>query len=944
MLGKLLLLFIFIQTSFALEQNQVPLIQFQINQLKSQLQELEKLQDPELSTQIDLLKKQITAKSDLLKQQVNKQEKEIIVKKEILPTKVIEIEKPQKKEIIKPKPQNKKNSIPKSLSLMVEKRALELAQRDGLKDGKEMALARGLKYAMLDGEHDGKQAAFQSAWDYSFSAGLKRGYNQGKIDSTLSMINVGKKEGHLNGLKEAAKRDAKKQALFDVEESNLETLARRQGKSLGRDKAYRDGHRVGKAKGQAHAIDKFENRNLTPVYVDGPFIGSFSPNSPGFIKDYCEINSCAAREKTLEKVIPQYVDQQLRGLFYDEYQFAYLQYLRQGYIQSIDYIYLNHYSTYFNAALEHHSKQPLDEAFREGKHEGKLLAEEDFGQFVKEAAIKEAHQIAFNNTDKEHPEYKKTYRRLYKEFKGQFWNEAFKRRSEQVQEETYRLLLETETIKAKSVRFAEVSDYYENYPVLSFEYTKLHDIGIDGIGAADGVFQPGEGLAHDIVIRNYGLEDAHNVLLVADGSLHYKIDLIPASSKLFLRGIAKSIVPSNFDGRDFTPQLEVFYQDQPLNSVLKHHFENADSSLLGSKVHSPIDIQYPLKMELLEWDEAFILGESKSIPFKITNISKAAMNGPLIITKDSSISEEMDEQRFQINLAPGETATLALNVEFKNEKEIYRQHYLESMIKFQQAVVGSTGKFPVLVKKPHNEKEIAQKDIIFIADGNRPQPILNQLMTNASGKFAILDTSISTTEKKKTSPSHLVKKSIILVHEKEQDLSRELLNQLSGQYKKSNLLVIKNSQTDPIALASQSKLTLSIDSLEVDQLNIVVHQNEGQILPVIIIASEFAKSGVFLSQLMIQKWNQVSTEKLSEDVLALKVLFTLLGDDESEIQSLGELVPALKSTLSQDQLRLDGEQLMSLYSKAKAEIQAQRERDLQNEQALNQNTHLSDQL
>jgi hypothetical protein len=820
----------------------------------------------------------------------------------------------------------RKKHLPRELSFKTKKEAKVQAQKDARIDVQNMILKIGVKNGRSDGERDGKAFGQQASFDSSFQSGLEKGLRDGKVLAEIEGRKAGQKSGLEKSIEEIAKNAAERQAEFDIEESNVTTLAKRKGKFLGIDKATREGHSVGRAKGEAHAIDKFENRILTPIYVDGPFIGTFSPRTPEFHENYCQQYTCEMFEKTLSSLNNTYLDYDLNKLFKKSYINEFQKELRTRFLSQIDGVYLKAYTDQYNAAVEFYSQQKNLEAFKAGHARGMKQAKDEFHPLYVEQEEKRAFQKGMESDLKEHPLYKKLYKKFYRQFKHQYWNRAFKLTSEQAELESYRVKIDSEIVKSKAIRFAEVSDFYEKAPVLSFKYGKMKEIGIDGIGEADGIFQPGESLAHDIIIKNYGLEAARNIVIITDNNLQYKIDKIPASTEMHFKGIAKSVIPENSEGLTFAPTIEVFFDHHLKSPLSNNHYEDADRGLLGGKIHSPLQVEYPLELNIEQWDESLFLNEKRSIPFTMTNKSQKTISGRLSLILESNSQNDLSDQTFELELKPGESHRGQFEIILENENDLYRNLFVQGKIQLNQVTLGKTMRLPVLLKTQNKMAELAQKDVIFIAAGNRPQPIISQLMLQAKKKFAIYDSQIENSGEAKIS---LKNKSLILVHETEADLNQKLLTKIVQ--KNSNLLIIKNSQSE-VKIPNTKAASIQLSQFDNDSLQIAFYQNENGILPVLISQPEMAKKATLLGQYLARPLGQNSIIAFKEnsylvEYFALKLLIEY-GQDPTK-KGLNKLLNMVNPTLREMSKKaltkaissLDLKELSKVYLRLRDELQ-----------------------
>lgn len=818
------------------------------------------------------------------------------------------------------------NEIPEQLKFKVRKEAKSKAIRDAKSDSAAVTLHIGVKQGQLDGERDGRERGLETSKINSYKLGLERGEQAGKVLAEIEGTKVGSEAGLLASIEELAIKDAERQAEFDIENSNVKVMAAKKGHILGKDKARNDGYKIGRAKGEANAIDKFENRSLSPIHVDGPFIGTFSPRTPDFDETVCEKIVCASYKNTLENIHKTYIDHNLNLLFKVIYKDEFLKALRVEFLENISSLYLSSYTTQFNASLEHYSKEFNQKSYDRGLKESSERAKNSYRKLYEESAKKLSFDNALMKNHTKSAAYKKMYKKHYKKFKLKFWNREFDSISEKAEREAYDANIDTEIIKAKTIRYSEVSKFYESSPVLSFKYGKMKSIGLSGTGADDGVFQPGENLAHDIIIINYGLAAAKDIIIVTDNHLKFKVDHIPASTEMHLKGVAKSVIPENLIDGFYSPTLEVYYQSPIDNPLSKNHYEDYSKALLGGKVHSPLEVKYPLHFAVERWDNSFIHQQEKEVTILLKNNSKKPLIGNYTLSFESNSEQKFDNRSLTLNLAPGATYQYKIPLDFENNKDLYQDIFVQGVLKSDQVNLAKAKKENVLVKSKNDLAELQQMQTIFLAGGTRPQPIISQLLTNTKKSFSVLDLSIAKASDKKPA---LKNKSFILVHEQEGDLNVELLSKIIK--KNSNLLVIKNSQTE-VKIPNTSLFKLQLEMFEDNTLTIAPFKTDEGLLPILIVNPEIAKKSVYLSQYLARDhgkttYSQIKNTHDGIESYALKLFFMLIESPTKEnlnkiVANSNESLKVIsKKALNNALSSLDLESLSKVYSKLKDEIQ-----------------------
>ena len=508
----------------------------------------------------------------------------------------------------------------------------------GNSDGRELSQQLGARYGTADGEQDGDQRGRldgqQREHNAGHAAGLlegaQRAVERGKIDGTA----LGRVQGNIAAAKKQGTSDGQNRA----ENSNAIQVGRQQGQAAGMERAIDSGREEGTKLGKKQAIAKYEDISLPTQEVKGKFFGTFSyrvPAYPGPTHD--RYNTQAANNYRRKIVQMAYID---------GYAFSYALNSRTSFADTI----ASNYSRPYNVANERAYRRALDIYYGESYTAGHTLGDSE--AFDRDYPTQKAYYFAIaekyylENPETDSTEYTTTYSAVEAATYNTVYEEIRLEHYTTTEDATYRGNIAEQTEIFRAQRFATVEKVYREHPVLAFVKTGRQDAGINKIAANDHVYQPQEKVLHHLVVKNYGVKAAQNVVLKLNG-VAFVLPAIAGQSAVTLLAAAQSKIPAQAPiGQK---ELYRYAIEAPLTAeatIQGRHYKNATAGLLATDKKA-LKVQYPLSLAGLKTAGDLIVGEDTPLTMTLQNNSKRAYHGPLEIILDVQANSQIIKQKFK---------------------------------------------------------------------------------------------------------------------------------------------------------------------------------------------------------------------------------------------------------------------------------------------------------
>ncbi|MDC1175088.1 hypothetical protein OAT67_06820 [Bacteriovoracaceae bacterium] len=634
-------------------------------------------------------------------------------------------------------------------------------------DGVFLAELRGISFGQEDGDRDGSIEGTTAGKRESYARGKAQGEIDGRQEGQRRGSEDGIREGAVAGNTYAAQVEGREAGNIRAENSNAAQVGTTQGRSAGMSRAVKDGTSKGNAIGEAEAINDYESRTLKNEDLKGQFAGAFAPvvpRYPGF--------NCVYRSRTRysgdnyewrrysdyrvdSELCPNFIPRHpklrkvrskiLKQAFVDAYLFTYRRSRRAHYVERIDNIYLGTYENSRSAAFEEFRNRAYPEDLEAGRRAG---YDQEFGPtyaMVKERVFKQTEAEYRQNPDRGSNEYKSTYTNVEGQTYTTRYNEIKNDNYNREEDATYRGNVAAQTEKFRKIRKAQVQSIYENNSVLKYVGGEIADGGVNGIAKADGVFQPGETIFHNVIVRNYGKKAAQNAKVTLENGQSFKLPTIPAGSQVIIKGAGQSKVAGNATiGGTHKTNARVYSPLTSEASVQGRHYANTSTGQVNLSDTKKVQVQYPLSLSALATDSELLFNQENGLKLSVSNNSKRKYSGPLTINLSANASGNIVKKGFaQLNSLSGTTNLDDASILVNNTADLYSPITITAKIQKQGVTLGVVNRrLDTMAKIAFADKKDAN---VILADGQKSSKDLVELMNAEGGmnKVSILDTSLA---------------------------------------------------------------------------------------------------------------------------------------------------------------------------------------------------------
>lgn len=412
--------------------------------------------------------------------------------------------------------------------LVANSQGARSGQIDGTYDGGALAIDLGRNQGRRDGESDGLNQGRIDGQDRFYRLGADQGERDGSARGKLNGARDGEVDGTKSGNISAAKRDGNRDGASRAQRSDAAKVGETQGKIAGLDRASRVGSANGNARGEEETVLKFESTQLPQTTINAPYAGIFSrrtPDYPGEFQGPRFNPRMRFRKEILERA------------YFDGYIFQYREYTRYEFLRNIDREYNQEYTNKYTQSYQLAFNRDYPEYFEKGRIEADQRAYSREYPIARSIAFKKFFEAMDNNPQKSSAEYQQTYAKSEMDSYNVNYEAIRADVFSRVEAEVYNTNIANQTEIYRQKRIAEVTRVYNTNAILSFVSSDVIDVGISGIAKLDGVFQPGESVAHSLVLKNFGFAIARNVSVQINNAEIFNVPEIPPDLSLWLRGL-----------------------------------------------------------------------------------------------------------------------------------------------------------------------------------------------------------------------------------------------------------------------------------------------------------------------------------------------------------------------------------------------------------------------
>ncbi|WP_127715907.1 hypothetical protein [Halobacteriovorax sp. HLS] len=645
--------------------------------------------------------------------------------------------------------------------------ALEGAD-DGHSDGRFLADRLGSYHGSRDGDSDGQNDGLREGRERERSIG----YSNGQVDGAARALSEGSEDGTIDGTRQgnidAATRIGKDDGTNRANSSDAASVGRNQGNLAGMQRAINTGNSRGSQIGQTQAIQKFESAALKKVQLNGDFAGAFARVIPNFPVNH-QGRNFDPNGKFNRRIV--------NSAFSDGYKARYRRRLRASYETNITNIYNSVYDTNYNETFDDFFNRSYPDMRRSGYEAGERDAyNRDYQRHFDNAYNRNRTQFSMN-PNRNSNEFKQTYAKVEADTYNSVYESIRRANYASAEEQTFNANIAAQTEIFRSKRHAEVSKIYSEKPVLKFESSSIEDVGINGVAARDGVFQPSENTLHSIVITNYGKVDATNVKVVMENGKEFKVPTIPAGSTATVKGVSKSSVIA----QDGSVDTKIITAYSPLSAevgIQGRHFANPSQGQINAGDKKQNRVKFPLKLTALSTAKTPIIGQANSLQVTMVNESKRNYTGEIKVTLDVNSNSKIITKGFNPVASLGKSTTLKdATLLINDESDIFTPLTFRAIISKNGVTLGHLDSaFTTMAKAPYIEK---RGKPIVVANSETSTRDLVDLLSTMGGLSGASVLDVSLEQLNRSVLGNGLKGQTLLL------LEKGALKQIDGMLKKS---------------------------------------------------------------------------------------------------------------------------------------------------------------
>lgn len=684
----------------------------------------------------------------------------------------------------------------------INQEGARVAQVDGSKDGYQTSRNLGMSKGQFDGQQDGLAQGTIDGQDRFYRRGAEQGERDGSGRARLDAERDGNREGVINGNKNAGVKEGRIAGEKRAIESDAVLVGKKSGEKAGLDRATKTGQIQGRDLGESESIKSLES-DLPKTEVQGPFAGSFTRKTPAYPGDFTGPN-----------YRPQisHSNELMRIAYTDGYQYTYRQYIRYEFSRTIDAEYNQAFDQSFRDNYNAAVSRDYPQNFEEGKRDADRRAYERDYPIIKANVYKIAFEQTSAQPNRSSEEYSQTFRNVESSTFNSKYEEIKSAQYIATEQETFKNHIAEQTNLFRQKRKEEVSSIYQNYPILQFIGSDIKDAGISGVGVQDGIFQPKESIAHNILINNFGFKEATQVVLQINEGAMIKLPTIPPRSSVRIKGAALSTISTNVDS-SFKTNLKIISPLASRDSLQGRHFDSSVEGILKANDSKIVRVEYPIQLSNLGVDNQLIRGLKGKLKIVLENVSKREHRGEIKVKVTSDSHDEIVVKEFmQPSSLPVQRQTTLSDAEIlvNSENDTYRDLSITAEVSINGVIVGEL-KQPIttMVKSQYAEKNNAP---VVIANSNSQLGNLLDTISSLGGidKVSVLDLSLPSQNAKPLAEG-LSKKIIVLLDDSE-GKNIKSLNTLVTKSKEAAFLMLNESASKNLeelpALKGAQKLLL----------------------------------------------------------------------------------------------------------------------------------------
>lgn len=465
-------------------------------------------------------------------------------------------------------------------------------ENDGHRDGSDTAYSMGPAAGQEDGRNDGLNDGTSAGRQRDYNNGQSLGLTEGRKDGISKGTQEGKHQGIVQALTEVGTREGIAAGADKAQKSDADKVGSQQGTAAGLSRASATGKVNGIKLANEQGLTAHESGNLHKVELNGAYSGLFSRSIPHLPTNFKGRNHSPS---------PSYGREILRRAFLDGYEATYAYSVVAEFERLIGSIYNSAYDSSYRASYDSAVAQTYRDSYDKGYNDGYNAIYPNQFEQSRKAQYAVSYKETLNNPDRGSGVYKEsfksneetTYKNKYEEIRAD--------KFAVVELDTFNKNIAQRTEEFRQRRALEVEDLFTKHPVLAFVSSDIHDGGVDGITKSDGVYQPGETIAHSVTIKNFGKQPMNDLTIISSTGQSQKLPQIPAESEVTIKGaIVSTIDPKTEQRQKHLTAIRIKAPRTSQDSLQAVHYQNAAENLLVNSDAKQVNVLYPIYVSGVE--------------------------------------------------------------------------------------------------------------------------------------------------------------------------------------------------------------------------------------------------------------------------------------------------------------------------------------------------------
>lgn len=590
--------------------------------------------------------------------------------------------------------------------LEANKNGIASANGHGQMEGLEASNTLGNQEGTKDGSAVGEAEGEADGRSRDYEIGAKEGAVEGETDGSNDGKKDGEAAGQIEGNRIAGFKIGEKDGINRANnDQNAVTQGTSEGIAAGIERAKADGRARGRKLGEQESIEKNENINLNQVLANGSGKSlAFGATFSGGVPTLDEVSNAYYNDQVES-------DKQVIRLAYTAgYSASYANAVFVAFNANISNVYNQAFASAKDQAYQASYGVTYTDSIRQGRLETYQRTYDQFYSQTRTTTFNNTRDVTISNPDRNSVAFLNSYTKTEQASYQQRFAERKEEAKKVASKKAYDSNIGPETQKNRVARIAEVDKIYQNFPVLKFVSTSVKDLGQNGVGQDDKVFQPGESVGMDMTIINYGKTSAKNVIVKTNSGHDVALPEIPGASTVFINNaVIEQISRDAKLGSSKSIKTTTIHELKSTEKAIEgKYFASTAANILDNKNTQTVSINNPFEVQVIALESALVLGKEASLSLSLKNKSKKAYQGPIDVKVTTSLGSSIVTSEFEKLTSAATNSTVKVSgakVKVDNSQEIFSEVDFSIEVSKNGVVLATAKKIgETIVQMPYVEK------------------------------------------------------------------------------------------------------------------------------------------------------------------------------------------------------------------------------------------------